>query len=73
MTLTGKLGSLDPTYKKEYADALIWQLDSGNNAAFPARVNVSARRISTSLRPRGNAAGDDPIETDPSGLNLMVA
>lgn len=59
--LTGKLAAIDSTYKKEYTDALIWTLRSGPNAQYNTRDGLEFD-ITAAL---GNAAGDDPIETDP--------
>jgi hypothetical protein len=58
---TGKLAAIDSTYKKEYADALIWLVRSGPNAQYNTRDGLEFD-ITAAL---GNAAGDDPIETDP--------
>lgn len=59
--LTGKLAAIDSTYKKEYTDALIWLLRSGPNAQYNTRDGLEFD-ITAAL---GNAAGADPIETDP--------
>jgi hypothetical protein len=61
---TGKLASVDPTYRKEYNDPLIWHLESGDNASFPARIKVPRADFDFTAGV-GNAAGEDPIETDP--------
>ncbi len=61
---TGKLASVDPTYRREYGDPLIWDLISGDNASFPARIKIP--RVDLDFTAGiGNAAGEDPIETDP--------
>lgn len=59
--LTGKLAAIDPTYKYEYTDALIWRLRSGVNPNYPVHEGLEFD-ITAAL---GNAAGADPIETDP--------
>lgn len=61
---TGKVGKLDNTHRKELGDALVWELISGNNAAFPYRVNIGPAAFDFTAA-LGSAAGDDPIETDP--------
>lgn len=61
---TGKLASVDPTYRREYGDPLIWDLISGDNASFPARIKIPRMDFDFTAG-IGNAAGEDPIETDP--------
>lgn len=61
---TGKLASVDPTYRREYGDPLIWDLISGDNASFPARIKIPRMDLDFTAG-TGNAAGEDPIETDP--------
>lgn len=62
--LTGKLAAIDNTYKKEYSDPLIWTLRSGCNPAFPVQGGLEFD-LTAAL---GNAAGADPIETDPVAM-----
>jgi hypothetical protein len=62
--LTGKIAAVDTTYKREYNDPLIWTLRSGSNSQFPARI-VIPRVDFDFTAALGNAAGEDPIETDP--------
>lgn len=59
--LTGKLATVDATYKKEYTDALIGTMRSGVNPNYPVNEGLEFD-ITAAL---GNAAGADPIETDP--------
>ncbi len=61
---TGKLASVDSTYKREYNDALIWQVESGDNANFPYPVSVPTAFFDF-VAAVGSASGSDPIETDP--------
>lgn len=61
---TGKLAAVDPTYRREYNDPLIWHLESGDNASFPARIKIPRADFDFTAG-TGNAAGEDPIETDP--------
>lgn len=61
---TGKLSSVDPTYYREYGEPLIWQLESGDNAAFPARLAIPRADFDFTAAV-GHAAGEDPIEIDP--------
>jgi hypothetical protein len=61
---TGKLAMVDPTYRKEYNDPLIWHLESGDNASFPSRIKIPRIDLDFTAG-TGNAAGEDPIETDP--------
>lgn len=62
--LTGKLAAIDSSYKKEYNDALVWLLRSGPNPAFPVEGGLEFD-LTAAL---GNAAGADPIETDPVAM-----
>lgn len=64
---TGKLSSVDTTYLKEYNDALIFHLESGDNAMFPYRFAVGPAYFDF-VAGQGNAAGEDPIETDPKAM-----
>jgi hypothetical protein len=61
---TGKLASIDSTYRYEYGAALIWELQSGDNANFPYRLTVPWATFDF-VAALGNAAGADPIETRP--------
>jgi len=61
---TGKLAMIDSTYKQEYGEALIWELQSGDNANFPYRLTIPWAAFDF-VAALGNAAGSDPIETDP--------
>ena len=62
--MTGKLFAIEETCQREDGDPLIWLLDSGSNAAFPARVVIP--RIDLDFTAAvGHAPGDVPIETDP--------
>jgi hypothetical protein len=61
---TGLLFSIDPTFRKEENDPLIWHLESGDNAAFPARIKIPRIDLDFTAG-TGNSAGEDPIETDP--------
>lgn len=61
---TGKLFSVDPTFRKEEGDPLIWHLESGDNASFPAKIKLPRADFDFTAG-IGNAAGEDPIETDP--------
>lgn len=61
---TGKLFEIDPHYHKEDNDALVWELISGANAVFPARVQIP--RIDLNFAAAlGSAPGAMPIETAP--------
>lgn len=64
---TGNLGKIDPTYRKEYTDPLIWELISGSNAAFPKPVAVGSAQFWFNAA-LGDDAGADVTETDPSVL-----
>lgn len=61
---TGKLASKDVSYRKEYNDPLIMELESGDNAKFPYPITIPAAFFDFAAAV-GNAAGEDPIETDP--------
>lgn len=61
---TGKLATIDNTYKREYNDALIWGLDSGDNANFPNGVTIPSLFLDF-VAAVGSASGEDPIETEP--------
>jgi hypothetical protein len=61
---TGKLAAIDNTYRKEYGDALVSEMISGDNAKFPWRLAISDVYFDF-VAGQGHAAGDDPIETDP--------
>jgi hypothetical protein len=62
--LTGKFYHFDATFKKEENEALIWTIESGDNANFPARL-VIPRADFDFTAALGSAPGADPIETDP--------
>lgn len=64
---TGKLASIDQTYRFEYGSPLVWQIDSGSNAVFPNPISVGPAQFWFNAA-LGNAAGEDPIETDPAVL-----
>jgi hypothetical protein len=61
---TGKLFTIDNTYRFEEDDPLIWHLESGDNANFPNRIAVPEAFFDFTAA-LGVAAGLDPIETDP--------
>jgi hypothetical protein len=61
---TGKLFAVDNTYKREANDALIWHVESGDNANFPYPVTIPAMFFDF-VAAVGSAAGEDPIETAP--------
>lgn len=65
--LTGKLSKIDPDYKKEYDDALVWEMISGSNAEFPYPFNIGPAYFDFTAA-LGVASGTDPIESDPSVL-----
>jgi hypothetical protein len=61
---SGKLFAIDESYRREDGDPLIWIIESGSNAAFPARVVIP--RIDLDFTAAvGRAPGEDAIETDP--------
>lgn len=64
---TGKLFGIDPLYYREDDDPLAMTLESGIVAAFPARQSV-LRADFNMVAAVGQAAGEDPIQTDPSVL-----
>lgn len=61
---TGKLGAIDSTYKQEFGEPLVWELQSGDNANFPYRLTIPWAAFDF-VAALGSAAGSDPIETDP--------
>jgi hypothetical protein len=61
---SGKLFQIDNTYRREEDDPLVWHLESGDNADFPSRIAVPDLILDFTAA-LGNAAGADPIETDP--------
>jgi hypothetical protein len=61
---TGKIASVDPTYRREYGDPLIFQIESGDNASFPRPISIPAAFFDFAAAV-GSAAGEDPIETEP--------
>ena len=61
---TGKLASVDPSYKFEYGDPLVWDIISGANLNFPYSLEVGSVFLNFTAA-QGNAAGSDPIETTP--------
>lgn len=61
---TGKFAQIDNTYRKEYNEPLIWHIESGDNAKFPYGLAIPAIFLDF-VAGAGNAAGEDPIETDP--------
>jgi hypothetical protein len=61
---SGKLFEIDNTYRREEDDPLVWHLESGDNADFPSRIAVPDLILDFTAA-LGNAAGADPIETDP--------
>jgi len=68
---TGDLYEIDPTYYKEGANALVWDVTSGCFAAFPFRLDSPNADFDFTAA-LGNAAGVDPIETNPR-LTLYVS
>lgn len=60
----GLLYDIDETYYREGNDALIFQMESGIVAAFPARMG-SPRADFDITAGVGMAAGEDPIQTTP--------
>lgn len=64
---TGKIGKIDPTYRKEYGNSLTWEIISGSNAAFPSPVSIG-RAVFWFNAALGDDAGADVTETAPSVL-----
>jgi hypothetical protein len=64
---TGNLAKIDPTYRMEYDDPLVWEIVSGSNAAFPFPIAVGSAHFWFNAA-LGDEAGEDPIETDPTVL-----
>jgi hypothetical protein len=64
---TGKLASVDNTYRYEYGEALVAQMTSGDNAKFPWRLAVGPAYFDF-VAGQGRAPGADPIETDPVAM-----
>jgi hypothetical protein len=61
---SGKLFAVDPTYKREENDPLIWHVESGDNANFPYPVTIPVAFFDF-IAGVGSASGEDPIETEP--------
>lgn len=64
---TGKLFEIDSTYYREAGDSLRFILRSGAGAAFPSRIKIPRIDIDITTAV-GIAAGEDPVQTDPSIL-----
>lgn len=61
---TGKLFQIDSSYAKEENDPLVFMIESGAVANFPARLG--APRVDFDFTSAvGMVAGEDPIQTDP--------
>jgi hypothetical protein len=63
-TVTNDVYRIDPTYKRENADQLVWEVRSIQAHRFPGRVYVE-RADFDMMTGVGIANGIDPIETDP--------
>ena len=61
---TGKLFKIDPTYYREADDPLIWTVESGIVANFPARMSAPRADFDFTAA-TGMASGEDPIQTNP--------
>lgn len=61
---TGKLAQVDDTYYREYSDPLIFEIQTGIVANFPARLSIP-RADFDFAGAVGTAAGEDPIQTAP--------
>lgn len=64
---TGTIYQIDPTYRREGNDPLVFDATSGVIASFPARFG-SPRADFDMTAAVGSAPGSGPIETDPSAL-----
>lgn len=64
---TGNIAEIDPTYRKEYDNELIWEIISGVNAAFPTPIAVGRAQFWFNAA-LGDDAGQYPIETAPSAI-----
>lgn len=64
---TGKMFSIDNTYRREEDDALIWTLESGDNANFPSRIAIGPAYFDFTAAV-GISDGLAPYETDPHVL-----
>lgn len=64
---TSLLFQIDDAYYREANDPLVWELTSGVVTGFPARLGAP-RADFNFTGAVGNAAGEDPIQTDPSVL-----
>lgn len=62
---TGKLFRVDEAYYKEATDPLVWHVESGIVANFPARLGAPRADFDFTAAV-GSASGEDPIQTDPS-------
>lgn len=64
---TGKMMAIDPDYYKEADDPLTFILQSGVSAIFPNALHIPRAEFDITAA-IGKAAGEDPIETDPTVL-----
>lgn len=61
---TGEIYQVDASYYKEGGDPVIWQVQSGRVAEFPAEIQVSLVALNFDMG-TGIDTGTAPIETDP--------
>lgn len=61
---TGKFSIIDPDYRLEYGDPLVWEIRSGANLHFPYPIEVPSAFFNFTAA-AGIASGSDPIETAP--------
>jgi hypothetical protein len=61
---TGKIFKIDPTYHREANDPLVFEIESGIVANFPAR-SAAPRADFDFTAAVGIADGESPIQTDP--------
>lgn len=64
---TSLLFQIDDTYYREANDPLVWELTSGVAMGFPSRLGAPRADFNFTSA-IGNAAGEDPIQTDPKVL-----
>jgi hypothetical protein len=62
---TGKISEVDATWYREINEPLVWTLESGVVSQFPARMTAPRADFDFTAAV-GQAAGEDPIQTDPT-------
>jgi len=64
---TGKVSSIDASHYREIGNPLVFEVESGVIASFPARLAAPRAEFDITAAV-GIASGEDPVQTDPSAL-----